>query len=84
MIDIDQYRQLKRKVDEARSTYERANGALSQLMEKLKEDFNCESIDEANELLQKKIKMRDSAEKEFQQALDQFNTKWADKLEQLN
>lgn len=79
-IDLEQYRRLKSKADSAKADYDRAEGALSQLMLKLKEDFSCDSVDEAEELLKVKKKERDEAEEQYQTLLKKFEEKWGDRL----
>lgn len=72
----DSYRDLKASVEKARSDAERAQGALDQLMVRLKTEFNCKSLREARELLQEVQKERDKADKAFSEAMTDYKKKW--------
>lgn len=79
-IDLDQYRRLKRQADDAKAEVDRAEGALSQLMKKLKEDFDCDTLDAAKSLLKQKTAERDEVEQKYNQELASFQKKWGDKI----
>jgi len=80
-VDLRRYEQLKQKVDQYQREADRAAGALAQLLERLKEEFGCDSIEEAEKLARKLKKERDKTEKEFAEALEEFETEWGGELE---
>jgi len=79
-INLDRYRKLKADVDRCQREADRAEGALSQLMAKLEEEFGCKSLKEAEKLLVKLRKESKKAEKEFGEALNEFEEKWEEVL----
>lgn len=79
-IDIDEYQALKRKAEKSKSDVARAEGALEQQMKKLKDDFDCESIEDAEYLLDTLEKEEEKAEQQYEKELAIFNEKWGDQL----
>lgn len=79
-INLDQYRRLKAKVEEATAAAARAEGALEQQMKKLKEDFGCESVGDAEELLVALKEKEERLEDEYEGELATFEKKWGDKV----
>lgn len=80
MINLEEYQQLKRKSEKAKSDVARAEGALEQQMKKLKDDFNCDSIVEAEELLTQFENEEKQAEEQYEKELSMFKDKWDDKF----
>ena len=79
-IDLDQYHRLKKKADQARADADRAEGALEQLMKKLQDDFNCDSIIDAEELLTQFKNEEKHAEESYEKELTNFEGKWGKKI----
>lgn len=79
-IDLDEFKRLQEKVEAAKSRAERAKGQFDQLMERLKDEFDCSSIEEAEELIEQKKKERSKAEKSYRAALDKFEKDYGDKI----
>ena len=79
-IDLKKYQQLKDKVDQAQRQADKAAGALDQLMQQLKKEFDCDSLEEAEKLKTKLQKEEVKKEKEFTDALEEFERQWGDKL----
>ena len=75
-IDIQEYTNLKKRADSLKSQADRAQGALEQHMKKLKEEFNCESIAEAEELLNQLKDEQKKIEVSYNKALGEFKEKW--------
>lgn len=46
-MDLERYQQLKSKIEETQRNQNQCEGALAQLMERLKDEFNCSSLKEA-------------------------------------
>lgn len=77
-ISEQEYRQLKKQVDEAKSEADRAQGNLDQLMGRLKKEFGCASIKEAKQKLQELDEESNAAEKAFTKAVNAYQEKWQD------
>lgn len=78
MADIteEQYRKLKREVEQAKSDADRAQGSLDQLLARLKEEFNCKNLEEAKSLLRRLGKEAEDAKREFERHLHTYEEKW--------
>jgi predicted transcriptional regulator len=50
-VDLRKWQLLKAKVEAIQKEQEQSKGALKQLMQRLKEDFDCQDINEAKKLL---------------------------------
>ncbi len=81
MIDLDEYQTLKRKAEKAKSDVARAEGALEQQMKSLKDEFDCESIEDAEKMLKDLEKKESVAETKYNKELEEFKNKWEDKLQ---
>lgn len=80
MIDLKRFENLKYQMEEAQKKTEQAKGALSQLMKQLKEEFDCNSLEDA-EILIKQMKGRIGKQtKKYEKLLEDFK-KWEDELE---
>ena len=79
-IDLEQYQKLKDKVDKLQRESDRAEGALEEVMKELASEFKCDSLSQAEKLATKLRKESDEAEKDYQEALDKFEEKWEDVL----
>lgn len=75
-MNEDQYRKLKREVEQAKAEAERAQGALEQLMRRLGEEFECEDLKEAKRLLMDLQEKKEKAERAFDKALKDYEFKW--------
>ena len=75
-ITEDQYRKLKKEVENARTESERAKGALEQLLKTLRTEFECEGLKEATVVLRELKEKRDKAHKKLEQALKDYADKW--------
>ena len=80
MINIEEYQKLKKKSENAKADVARAEGALEQQMQKLKEEFDCETIEEAQKMLRNLEKQEKKAEEEYEKELTKFKEKWKDEL----
>ena len=81
MIDLKRYEQLKQEVGRVQRDKDRAEGALSQLMARLKSEFSCDTLDQAKRSLAKMNKERDRTEKTLEDSMAEFEEKWGDQLE---
>ena len=80
MADLNTLANLKRRAEAAQQTADRAQGAYDQLMAKLQQDFECASIEEAEKKLASLEQKNKKAEAAFEEAVEEFETKWATKL----
>jgi hypothetical protein len=75
-ITEDQYRRLKRAVDDARTEADRARGARDQLLSRLKEEFNCESLEGAKKMLEGLKAKKSKLQTAFEKAMEEYEEKW--------
>jgi len=80
-MDLKRYEQLKGQVDRLQRDHDRAEGALSGLMARLKAEHGCDTLEEAQAKLKQLEAKAEKAEKQFEEALEQFEEEWAEKLE---
>ena len=75
-ITEEAYRQLKRKVDEAKNQAAKAQGALDSLLTQLKEEFECSSLKEARAKLEGLEEARDEAQARYEKEFRDYERKW--------
>jgi len=78
--NLEKYTQLKRKVEQAQHDADRAEGALEQVMRELRKNFDCSTLEEAQEKLKILKKREVEVGDAFTLALDEFEKKWKDKI----
>ncbi len=79
-MDLKRYDQLKQQADRARRDHDRAEGALGQLLGKLKADHGCGSIEDARALLKR---LGDEVKREgqaFEKVMEDFEAEWGEQL----
>jgi len=79
-MDLKRYTDLKSKVDELQKRASRATGAVDTIKGQLKKDHGCNSVQEGKTLLVKLEKELTKTEKELEEAMDEFDTQFGDKL----
>jgi predicted nucleic acid-binding Zn-ribbon protein len=77
-VDLRKFDKLKRELQTARQQKDRAEGALQQAMKQLKDEMDCDSLDEARELEKKLAKQVKKAEADFESELESFEEKWGE------
>lgn len=79
-FDFKSYESVKESVERRRRELDRAEGALGQLMVRLKKEHSCVSLEDAENKL--KLLRRKTVEKEkvFADLLSEFEDKWGDQL----
>lgn len=80
-LDLARFNRLKESADDAKRETAQAEGALRQLMRQLKDEFDCDSLEEAEEKAAKAERDAAKAEKKYETALTEFEKKWGGKLE---
>ncbi len=73
---------LKRKAEQMRQERDRAQGRLEEAQKRLKAEFKIDTVEEAEKLLKKLSGQEDEAREEFETAMESFNKKWKDKLDE--
>jgi len=81
MIDLDEYKRLRARVDSLRRESDKAQGALEQLTGRLRDEFGCKTVAEAGRLLKRKEREAAEAELKFAAALEAFDDEWGGELE---
>lgn len=76
MIDEEKFRELKRKAEEAQTAKDRATGQLESVQKRLKDEFGCFSLKEAEAKATELDKEAKVAEEEFENAAKDFEEKW--------
>lgn len=81
-IDMKKYRELKDRADAARRRADRAEGALGQLMARLKSEFGLDTTKEGEAELQRLESAAQEAESRFSRAMAEFEERWASRLKE--
>lgn len=81
MSSINDLTNLKQRMEDVKQEADRAAGALSQIMSRLKKGFDCGTIEDAEKLLSAISRETDKAEQEFENSLAEFESKYEDVLE---
>lgn len=81
MISLDDFQQLRRKVERLRHLAAKAAGARDQLMGELLEQFGCRTLAEAKLLLRKLSKDELREGRRYLKAKKAFERKWKHLLE---
>jgi len=75
-ITEEKYRKLKQEVEETKAEADRAQGALEQLLARLKEEFDCDSLKEAKAKLNELKAKKEKAQSVFEKVLEDYEEKW--------
>ena len=75
-IDVEEYKRLKAKADALKADADKAEGALENQLKQLRDEFDCDDLDEAKELLASLKKRERIAETKYDKALAKFRGKW--------
>lgn len=82
-LDLDSFHRLKKKVDLAQRNQDQATGAMSILLEKLKQEFGVSTKEEGLGKLEKWKNKIETAErelwKEIEEVESKFKTDWPEK-----
>jgi hypothetical protein len=74
--NLQKYLQMKRQVEENQQAKNRAEGALQGVNSQLEDEFGCTDLEEAKNLLKTKQEEEEDIEREFGQAIEQFEKDW--------
>lgn len=78
MAKLDKYLRLKEKVDTAQQEADQAEGAHKEVMNQIKDEFGCNSLNEAKRVLKQKRKQEGTSKAKFDDAFEQFEEDWPD------
>ena len=76
MANLQEYYDLKEELEEAKRKKERAAGALEEAKARMKENFQVDSLEEAEELLEELSDEEHTLQDKFETALDEYKKKW--------
>ena len=79
-VNLTTYNELKDKARTAKDAVSRAEGALEQHLKALKADFDCDTIEEAEKLLERMQNSHRELEEEAERLLGDFEEKWKEHL----
>lgn len=79
-MSLDGYMELKKKVEQAQQRADKAEGALDQIMKRLKNEFDCNSLEEAESKLKTLQRKEVELKEKFEEAKEEFKEKWDDRL----
>jgi len=79
---LAEYVNLKRKVEQAQQIADKAEGAMEQVMKQLENEFECSTLKEAEEKLRELKKREAVTKRKFEDAIEGFEEKWKDKLDE--
>ena len=74
---------MKKQVEKLRAEADRAAGKVEQLMAQLKDQFGCDTIEDAQKKLKKLERDKIKAKKIFDTKLKLFESEWGERLEEL-
>lgn len=78
MSDIERYERAKEKTELCRTKEARLAGAHDEIMKRLKKEFGCATIEEAEQFLISKEKKTKAAKKRLEELLDQYEKEFPD------
>jgi predicted nucleic acid-binding Zn-ribbon protein len=74
-MDLKKLEAMKAKIEEAKDTKARAEGALEPLMKQLEEEFGCKTVEEARKKLKKMQSEIEIAEEEIEEKIVELEKK---------
>lgn len=80
MADVNELARLKAIVSKAQENKNRAEGGLAEVMARLKEQFGCDTIEDAEKKLAKLQRRAEAAERKFEESVGAFRRKYEDVL----
>ncbi len=80
-VNLQRYQSLKSNVDRLRREADRFSGALEQLLARLKDEYGCETLDDAKKLASKLESDAAKATRKFNKELEEFEEEFGGVLE---
>lgn len=81
MTKLKELEQLKERIETLKTEVNRSKGARDEALRNLQEEFDIETLGEAEDLLILIIKQEKKAKTKFNDALEDFNSEWGERLE---
>jgi predicted nucleic acid-binding Zn-ribbon protein len=75
-MDLKLFEKLKADVEKAQRESDRAEGVFSNLMERLRKEHDCETLEDAAKKVEDLKNQLKKADRSFDDALDNFEEKW--------
>jgi hypothetical protein len=72
----EKYRRLKQEVEDTKAEADRAQGALDQLLSRLKDEFGCRNLKEAKAKLAELEEKKKKAESVFEKISKDYEERW--------
>lgn len=79
-MKASEYVEFKKQADELRRAVDRDTGALSQLIQQLKDQFDCDSLKEGLRIFKRRQRKEKAAGEAADRALEQFEKEYDEKL----
>ena len=76
-MKLGKYLQLKKQAQTAQQQADQAKGALNAVMQRLEKEFGCKNLTEAKRKLKELAEEESRLQKEFDEAVEEFEKKWA-------
>lgn len=80
MDAVKEYTQIQEKLESAKQQKDKAEGALGQIMNRLKKEFDCPTLVAAKNKLKKLRGQKETAEQTRDKAVKTFRKDWPDEL----
>jgi hypothetical protein len=80
MATIQDLEKIRRKAELARQERDRAQGAVSQLLSRLKSEHGCSSTEEGKDRVKELVRLKTKAQDDFEKAYAEFQTKYGGNL----
>jgi SOS-response transcriptional repressor LexA len=79
-MDLREFEQIKAKVEKTKKELAKAEGVLSEHMRRLKDEFGCSSVEEAEKKLEQLQNKKVVLEEKYTKRLKKFKADWSEKL----
>ena len=80
MNDVETYLKLKNKLENAQQQRDKAQGALEEVQNQLKEKFGCKNLKDAKIKLQEMEKELEKTRKQRDKKITEFEEEWPEEL----
>lgn len=80
----DDYKRLKQQTDQLLKEFNRAEGQLDGLLDTLRTEFECDSVEQAQDLLAKLQRQELKQRKALELAMSEFEEEWGEILQDAN
>lgn len=78
MMSLEEFARIKKEWEKKSSENEQKKGELKQIFRSLKEEYGCESLEEAKELLEQNILKSNALETRLEKKTQELKEKWED------